>query len=154
MSTKFSGPPMPPPMPPICRKPPDSQLPPTAPPQLTVGYAWTGTDYAGTRISDSGVIHLFRNAGSPPIIYDGWAAPEEKPTRITLQGQPNHDTFYISATLQSATYAWHTASWVFEWRDSANSAYHHTELTDNPYEHLEIEITILRASPEKAPNEL
>lgn len=145
---------MPPPMPPICRKPPDSQLPPTAPPQLTVAYAWSGTDYAGNEVHDSGVIQLFRTPGSPPIVYYGAAAPSGLPTTIILQGQPDDDNFTIAYTLQSSPYTLHTASWSFRWPDSRHSDYHHTQKTANPYETITLSITILKAASEKAPNEL
>jgi len=145
---------MPPPMPPICRKPPDSSLPPTAPAELTVGYSWFGTDYAGNTIKDSGVCYLFRTAGGPGIQYQGHAGPSDKPTTILLQGQPNDDNYTIAATLQSTTYNWHTAAWAFTWPDAKTTSYFHEEATQNPYEHVTFRLTILKAGSEKAPNEV
>jgi hypothetical protein len=154
MSTKFSGPPMPPPMPPICRKPPDSQLPPTAPAQLTLAYSWAGTDPAGNSIADSGICYLFRTSTSPGIQYEGTASPADKPTTILLTGLPNDDNFSITATLQSGTYTWHTAAWTFHWFSPKTNNYFHEEATQNPYEHITLRLTILRAGDEKAPNAL
>lgn len=145
---------MPPPMPPICKKPPDSQLPPTAPAELTVGYAWFGTDYAGNTINDSGICYLFRTAGGPRIQYQGNAGPSDKPTTILLQGQPNDDTYTITATLQSSTYTFHIVAWTIHWPDPKASNYFHEQQTQNPYEHITFRLTILKTGIEKAPNEV
>lgn len=141
-------------MPPICRKPPDSQLPPTAPAELTVGYTWIGTDHAGNTIKDTGILYLFRTAGGPGIQYQGYAGPSNKPTTILLQGQPNDDTYSITATLKSGPYTWHTATWSFTWPAAKTSNYFHEEQTNNPYENIMFRLTILKAGIEKAPNEI
>lgn len=141
-------------MPPICRKPPDSALPPTAPAQLTVAYAWKGTDTGGLPIADAGTCQLFRTAPGPGIQYQGHSLTNGRPTTITLQGQPNDDNYSITATLQSATYIFHTATWQFTWRNSKHSNYYGEQQTTNPYEDITFTITILKAAPEKAPNEL